>query len=79
MTAAVSFAATALLLAAAGDAATPMNELLPGFHRSPWFGEQVKEQWIEGDVRILVNVPADFAPIRLTRLIGLRHAERRHD
>jgi hypothetical protein len=45
------------------------TSLLPGFHRSPWFDEQVREQWIEGDVRVLVNVPADFAANRPTRLV----------
>jgi hypothetical protein len=69
MTVAVSFAVSAFLLAATGDAATPAKELLPGFHRSPWFGEQVKEQWIEGDVRVLVNVAANFDPARPTRLV----------
>jgi hypothetical protein len=69
MTATLSFAVSALLLTAFGDAATPVKELLPGFRRSPWFGEQVKEQWIEVDVRVLVNVPADFDQARPTRLI----------
>src|SRR5262249_5911023 len=41
----------------------------PGFHRSPWFDEQVREQWIEGDVRVVVNIPADFAASRPTRLV----------
>ena len=68
MPAAVSFAATALLLAAV-PSAPPAQQLTPGFHRSPWFGEQVKEQWIEGDVRVLVNLPAEFDPTHPAHLV----------
>jgi hypothetical protein len=61
---------TMCVMATAGHAdAPPTKNLLPGFRRSPWFGEQIKEQWIEGDVRVLVNVPGDFDPNRPTRLI----------
>jgi hypothetical protein len=61
----------AILLAASIHAqpAPPAREPLPGFRRSPWFQEQVHEQWIEGDVRAVVNLPADFDPKRPTRLI----------
>jgi hypothetical protein len=62
MTATILTAWMAVLLAV--PAAT-----LPGFHRSPWFRELVCEEWIEGDVRILVNAPADFDTTRPTRLI----------
>ncbi len=59
-----------LILTATSRADTPAaKELLPGFHRSPWFGEQVREQWIEGGVRVLVNVAADFDATRPARLI----------
>jgi hypothetical protein len=53
--------------AAAGDP-TP-SELLPGFRRSPWFGEQVREKWVEGTVRVVVNAPERFDPKRPTRLV----------
>ncbi|HEY1378725.1 MAG TPA: hypothetical protein VGF55_18140 [Gemmataceae bacterium] len=59
-------ALTVLLLAVPSGAPAP---LLPGFHRSPWFGEQVREQWVEGDVRAVVNVAADFDAGRPTRLV----------
>src|SRR3954470_21086844 len=59
----------ALLLTTCGAGPAAPTPLLPGFHRSPWFGEQVREQWVEGDVRAVVNVPADFDAIRPTRLV----------
>src|SRR5947209_12634757 len=65
MSATVSFA---LLLIAAGNLSLP-TALLTGFHRSPYFGEQVREQWVEGDVRVLVNLPADYDPARPTQLV----------
>jgi hypothetical protein len=52
---------------AAGD--PPSGELLPGFRRGPWFGEQVRERWVEGTVRVLVNAPERFDPKRPTRLV----------
>jgi hypothetical protein len=61
---------TAMLLLVVMSAADPAPaKLLPGFHSSPWFGEQVREQWIEADVRILVNAAGDFDASRPTRLI----------
>src|SRR5260221_6948283 len=42
---------------------------LPGFHRSPWFNESVREEWTDGDVRILMNVPDKFDAKRPTRLM----------
>ena len=61
----------ALLMAATGHAqlAPPAKEVLPGFHRSPWFAEQVRERWVEGTVRVLVNAPATVDPKRPTRLV----------
>lgn len=52
-----------------GSSPLQSAELLPGFHRSPYFGEQVCERWVEGDCRAMVIVPADFDPARPTRLI----------
>lgn len=43
--------------------------LAPGFRRGPWFGEQVRERWVEPGVRVLVNLPATFDPGRPTRLV----------
>jgi hypothetical protein len=45
------------------------STLLPGFHRSQWFGEQVHEAWIEPGVRVVINAPRSFDPARPTRLI----------
>jgi len=42
---------------------------LPGFRRSPWFDDQVREQWVSEGVRVLVNAGGDFDPKRPTRLI----------
>src|SRR5688500_17691117 len=61
--------AAVLLATLHAQPAPPLKELLPGFHRSPWFGEQVREQWIEGDVRIVVNVAGDYDAKRPTRLV----------
>jgi hypothetical protein len=72
MTAPFSFTLAAFFLTAAtadAEPPSPIAALLPGFHRSPYFGEQVLERWIEDDVRILVNLPANCDPARSTRLI----------
>jgi hypothetical protein len=54
----------ALYLAPAGSADPPEptkpGDLLPGFRRSPWFGEQVRDRWVEGTVRVVVNGPERF-------------------
>jgi hypothetical protein len=60
-----AFAAMFLMI----GAHAPPPKLLPGFHHSPYFGEQVREQWIDGDVRVLVNAAGDFDPAKPTRLI----------
>src|SRR5437868_1865694 len=52
-------------LTAADAAAAP----LPGFRRSPWFGEQVREEWVAEGVRVVVTAPGDFDPQRPTRLV----------
>jgi hypothetical protein len=49
--------------------APQVAELLPGFRRSPWFGEQVREEWIEPGVRVLFNAPPRVDPDKPTRLI----------
>ncbi len=41
----------------------------PGFHRSPWFQEQIRDAWLEGSVHAVMNLPADFDPARPTQLI----------
>ena len=56
---------TALPAAAADPAVVP----LPGFRQSAWFGEQVREEWLEGGVRVLANAPRAFDPKRPTRLV----------
>lgn len=66
----MSTTALALLFCVTAPQAGPATKpLLPGFHRSPWFGEQVREQWIEGDVRVVVGAAGDFDPERPTRLV----------
>src|SRR5262245_35334571 len=63
----------ALLFAATGNSDPPKPakpaDLLPGFRRGPWFGEQVRERWVEGSVRVLVNAPERFDLKRPTRLV----------
>src|SRR5215467_6296392 len=58
-----------LALTWAATAAAELPHLLPGFHRSPWFDEQVREHWAEGSVRVLINAPAKVDPKRPTRLV----------
>src|SRR5438067_50160 len=60
------FTALVTLLALATSASA---DPLPGSHRSPWFGEQVRERWVEGTVRVLVNAPEAVDPKRPTRLV----------
>jgi hypothetical protein len=40
-----------------------------GFRRDVWFGEQVRERWIEPGVRVRVNLSPAFDPGRPTRLV----------
>ncbi|CAN5133755.1 hypothetical protein BH11PLA2_BH11PLA2_39680 [soil metagenome] len=41
---------------------------LPGFRHSPWFGEQVREEWHEG-CRFMMNVSGDFDGKKPTHLV----------
>lgn len=43
--------------------------LLPGFHTSPWFGEQVRETWPTPDVHVVLNAAGEFDPAKPTRLL----------
>jgi len=43
--------------------------LLPGFRPSPWFEEQVRERWLDGNVRVIVNAPGGHDPKRPARLV----------
>jgi hypothetical protein len=43
--------------------------LMPGFVRSPWFGEQVREEKTPSGVRMLFNAPAEVHPDRPTLLV----------
>ena len=49
--------------------AAPPQSTLPGFRKSAWFNEQVREQWVSEGVRVLVNAPATFDPKKPTRLV----------
>ena len=60
---------TAALIVVLVIAAPAPADPLPGFRRSPWFGEQVRERWVEGTVRVLVNAPEVVDPKRPTRLV----------
>lgn len=42
---------------------------LPEFHKSPWFGEQVRELWVADGVRVVVNAPLNFDAKKPTRFI----------
>src|SRR6188508_1294231 len=42
---------------------------LPGFRRSAWFDEQVREEWVAEGVRVVANAPAAVDPKRPTRLV----------
>ncbi len=42
---------------------------IPGFRESPWFEEQVREQWLDNNVRVVVNVPGNFDAKKPTRLV----------
>jgi hypothetical protein len=44
-------------------------EPLPGFRVSPWFGEQVREEWVADGVRVLVNASTNIDLKKPTRLI----------
>src|SRR5437588_9682520 len=66
---AASLTLLGVLAPTAGDALPAPSATLPAFHRSPWFGEQVREQWIEGDVRVIINAADDFDRARPTRLV----------
>jgi hypothetical protein len=59
--------APALPAPAASTAAAP--DLLPGFRRAAHFGERVREGWLEGGVRVLLNAPATVDPAKPTRLV----------
>jgi hypothetical protein len=54
----------ALLLAGPLSAAE-----LPRFRRTPWFDEQVREEWVSDGVRVLANAAKDHDPKRPTRLV----------
>lgn len=45
------------------------SPLLPGFRKSAWFEEQVREEWIAPGVRVLANAPSAFDASKPTRLI----------
>lgn len=61
---------TGFLLLAAGVSSAPAPaQELPGFRRSPWFGERVWQDRTPEGVRVLVNLPPRLDPERPTRLI----------
>lgn len=63
---------TSLVLLAALTAsadAKPSASALPGFRKSAWFDEQVREEWIAEGVRAMVNAPAKLDPKKPTRLV----------
>ncbi len=67
----VAVAATTLLACQMGGNTPPAAGALPGFHASPWFGEQVAEETTPTGVRMLYNAPPpqQFDPARPTRLV----------
>src|SRR5262249_50261657 len=48
---------------------TQAASLLPGFHKGPWFNEQVREQVIAEGVRVIALAPLDFDASKPTRLV----------
>ena len=58
-----------LLLVVALTTTAPPPSALPAFRPSPWFGEQVREEWIAEGVRVLANAAGDYDPRKPTRLI----------
>lgn len=64
----VSAAESALASDVLPEAARVLT-LLPGFRQSPWFHEQLREEWLDPGVRLLINVPENFDPARPTDLI----------
>src|SRR5215467_14096025 len=59
------FVAALLALTAGADPAAP----LPGFRKSAWFDERVREEWVAEGVRAVANAPAAFDPEKPTRLV----------
>jgi hypothetical protein len=67
-------AAAAVWSCASGRGAhanVPSKAIVPrsGFHLSPWFGEQTYEWWLEGDVRVVINLPGDFDASKPSQLV----------
>src|SRR5690242_3958733 len=60
-----------LLLAVliAGNTAAPPSPPLPGFRRSAWFEEQVRERWLDDGIRVVANAPRFFDPRKPTLLL----------
>jgi hypothetical protein len=62
-------AALSLPLLFAFAPAVAAADPLPGFRKSPWFGEQVREEWVSDGVRVVANAPGRFDPAKPTRLL----------
>jgi hypothetical protein len=56
-------------LVVGADPPSPALPPLPGFRKSPWFDEWVREEWVADGVRALANVPAGFDVKKPTRLV----------
>lgn len=41
----------------------------PGFRRSAFFGEQVRDEWLDDGVRVHTNLPTDYDPKRPTQIV----------
>lgn len=52
-----------------GSTASARADPLAGFRPGPRFGEQVRERWLDGNVRVIVNIPARIDSKRPTRLV----------
>ncbi|MES2464077.1 MAG: hypothetical protein V4671_26185 [Armatimonadota bacterium] len=63
-----SLLATAALAESQAAPVSPLP-LLPGFRQSAWFREQIREEWLDSGVRVVLNAPEIFDPTLPTTVI----------
>ncbi|WP_157368589.1 hypothetical protein [Zavarzinella formosa] len=60
---------TLVVFMSLSDSAGLRAETLPGFRGSPWFEEQVREEWPADGIRVLANADGGVDPKKKTRLV----------